>query len=328
MGRNRRYRGDGQGQQSNRGRPTPGGARKPAARGGVPTPSAALLEFQSRVAIAPNRKILLAAGSDAPLTLRVLDLLCPVGFGQRALILAPPRTGKTTFLKDLCHGVSHGAPEAILYCLLVDERPEEVTDFRRSVKAEVFASSNDRPLEEHLAVAAACLARAVTDVLAGRDVVVVVDSLTRLARAHNLNTQSGRTMSGGVDANALEMPKRFFGAARQLEGGGSLTIIATALIDTGSRMDEVIAQEFKGTGNLEIVLDRRLADRRIFPAIDIPASGTRKEDQLLDPTSLKAAHLLRRRVAELTVVEGTKSLLTLFERTPTNAALVAELSSV
>jgi len=301
------------------------GQRGPTARARTPVPSAALQEFQSRIAIAPNRKIPLA-GPDAPLTLRVLDLLCPVGFGQRTLILAPPRTGKTTFLKDLCHGVSAGAPEAVLFCLLVDERPEEVTDFRRSVKAEVFASSNDRPLEEHLAVAATCLERAVTDALAGRDVVVVVDSLTRLARAHNLNTQTGRTMSGGIDANALEMPKRFFGAARQLEGSGSLTIIATALIDTGSRMDEVIAQEFKGTGNMEVVLDRRLADRRLFPAVDIAASGTRKEDQLLTPAALKAAHLLRRRTAELTTVEATKILLSLFEKTSSNEALIAELS--
>src|SRR5712691_795190 len=325
MRQNRRYGGGGQRQHSNRGRQAPDSRHKRTARDGAPAPSAALQEFQARVAIAPQRKIPLA-GPEAPLTLRVLDLLCPVGFGQRALILAPPRTGKTTFLKDLCHGVTVGAPEAVLYCLLVDERPEEVTDFRRSVKAEVFASSNDRPLEEHLAVAAACLERAVTDALAGCDVVVVVDSLTRLARAHNLNTQTGRTMSGGVDANALEMPKRFFGAARQLEGGGSLTIIATTLIDTGSRMDEVIAQEFKGTGNMEVVLDRRLADRRIFPAIDIPASGTRKEEQLLDPAALKVAHLLRRRIAELTVVEGAKVVLSLIERTPTNEALVAELS--
>src|SRR5262245_14978925 len=191
MRRNRHYRGGGQKQQSSRGRQVSNSQSKRAARGGTPAPSATLQEFQSRVAIAPNRKIPLA-GPDTPLTLRVLDLLCPVGFGQRALILAPPRTGKTTFLKDLCHGVVAGAPEAVLYCLLVDERPEEVTDFRRSVKAEVFASSNDRPLEEHLAVAAACLERAMTDALASRDVVVVVDSLTRLARAHNLNTQSGR----------------------------------------------------------------------------------------------------------------------------------------
>jgi transcription termination factor Rho len=258
--------------------------------------------------------------------LRVLDLLCPVGFGQRALILAPPRTGKTTFLKELCFGISAGAPTAVLYCLLVDERPEEVTDFRRSVKAEVFASSSDRPLEEHLAVASQCLERAVTDALTGKDVVVVVDSLTRLARAHNLNTQTGRTMSGGIDASALELPKRFFGAARQVENGGSLTIIATALIDTGSRMDEVIAQEFKGTGNLEIMLDRRLADRRIFPAMDIAKSGTRREEQLLEPAALKVSHLLRRRCAELTTVEATKMLLAFFEKTPSNQALVAELA--
>ncbi len=289
------------------------------------TPSAALQEFQALVALAPHRKIPLA-GPEASLTLRVLDLLCPVGFGQRALILAPPRTGKTTFLKELCFGVSTGAPTAVLYCLLVDERPEEVTDFRRSVKAEVFASSNDRSLEEHLAVAAQCLERAVTDALAGKDVVVVVDSLTRLARAHNLNTQTGRTMSGGIDASALELPKRFFGAARQVENGGSLTIIATALIDTGSRMDEVIAQEFQGTGNMEVMLDRRLADRRIFPAMDIAKSGTRREEQLLDPSSLKVSHLLRRRCAELTTVEATKMLLTFFEKTPSNEALVAELA--
>ncbi|MBI3246662.1 MAG: transcription termination factor Rho [Deltaproteobacteria bacterium] len=289
------------------------------------SPSAALQEFQARVAITPNRKIPLA-GPDAPLTLRVLDLICPIGFGQRALILAPPRTGKTTFLRDLCLGVTAGAPTALLYALLVDERPEEVTDFRRSVQAEVFASSNDRSLEEHLATAATCLEKAITEALTGKDVVIVVDSLTRLSRAHNLNTSTGRTMSGGIDANALELPKRFFGAARQLENSGSLTIIATALIDTGSRMDEVIAQEFKGTGNTEVLLDRRLADRRIFPAIDIAKSGTRKEEQLLDPAALKVSHLLRRHCAEQTTVEATKLLLTFFEKTPSNEALIAELS--
>lgn len=297
------------------------GSRSPKNTG----PSAAMQEFQALVALAPNRKITLS-GPDAPLTLRVLDLICPIGFGQRALILAPPRTGKTTFLKDLCLGIATGAPQAVIYCLLVDERPEEVTDFRRSVKAEVFASSNDKALEEHLAIAATCLERAVQEALTGKDVVVVVDSLTRLARAHNLNTATGRTMSGGIDAQALELPKRFFGAARQIEGGGSLTIIATALIDTGSRMDEVIAQEFKGTGNMEIVLDRRLADRRIFPAIDIAKSGTRREDQLLDPAALKVSHLLRRRCAELTTVEATKLLLTFFEKTPSNEALIEALS--
>jgi len=285
-----------------------------------------LREFQSRVALAPTRRIPLA-GPGAPLTLRVIDLLCPIGFGQRALILAPPKTGKTTFLKDICNGVSAGAPNVKLYCLLVDERPEEVTDFRRSVKAEVFASSNDRSLEEHLETANVCLERVVADTLAGHDVVVVVDSLTRLSRAHNLNTRTGRTMSGGIDAQALEMPKRFFGTARQVEDGGSLTIVATALIDTGSVMDDVIAQEFKGTGNLEVVLDRRLADRRIFPALDIAKSGTRKEDQLLTPAELKASHVMRRRVADLTPVEGTKLILSLFEKVPSNEALVRELGT-
>lgn len=326
--RQTRHAGGGGGRRrpNSRGGPSQGGQRRPPSRTVTRGPSAVLQEFQSRVALAPTRKISLA-GPEAPLTLRVIDLLCPIGFGQRALILAPPRTGKTTFLRDFCHGVTAGAPEAKLYCLLVDERPEEVTDFRRSVKAEVFASSNDRSLEEHLATAAACLERTVADALAGHDVVVVVDSLTRLSRAHNLNTRSGRTMSGGIDAGALELPKRFFGAARQLEGGGSLTIIATTLIDTGSLMDDVIAQEFKGTGNMELVLDRRLADRRIFPAIDIAKSGTRKEDQLLDPAALKASHLLRRRIAELTTVEATKLLLSVFEKTPSNEALVKELST-
>lgn len=295
-----------------------------SSRGKAAGPSQILQEFQSRVALAPTRRIHLA-GPGAPLTLRALDLLCPIGFGQRALILAPPKTGKTTFLKDICNGVTAGAPAAKLYCLLVDERPEEVTDFRRSVKAEVFASSNDRALEEHLAAAAACLEQVVTDAVAGHDVVVVVDSLTRLSRAHNLNTRSGRTMSGGLDASAMEMPKRFFGAARQLEDGGSLTIIATALVDTGSVMDDVIAQEFKGTGNMELMLDRRLADRRMFPAIDIAKSGTRKEELLLSAAELKVSHLLRRRIADLTAVEGTKLVLSLFERTQSNETLVAEV---
>lgn len=285
-----------------------------------------LRELQARVALAPTRRIPLA-GPNAPLTLRLLDLLCPIGFGQRALILAPPKTGKTTFLKDICNGVSAGAPNAKLYCLLVDERPEEVTDFRRSVKAEVFASSNDRSLEEHLEAANVCLERIVADTLAGHDVVIVVDSLTRLSRAHNLNTRTGRTMSGGIDAQALEMPKRFFGTARQVEDGGSLTIVATALIDTGSLMDDVIAQEFKGTGNMELVLDRRLADRRIFPALDIAKSGTRKEDQLLTPAELKASHVMRRRIADLTPVEGTKLIISLFEKVPSNDVLIKELAA-
>ena len=283
-------------------------------------------ECQARVPIAPIRKIPLI-GPDAPLTIRMLDMFCPIGFGQRAIILAPPKTGKTTFLKDLCIAIAAGAPEAILYSLLVDERPEEVTDFRRAVPAEVFASSNDRPLEEHLEAAASCLERAVGEALADKDVVIVLDSLTRLGRAHNLNTTTGHTMSGGIDAGALELPKRLFGAARQLEDGGSLTIIATCLIDTGSRMDEVIAQEFKGTGNMELLLDQRLADRRVFPAINIAASGTRKEEQLLDPDALKASHLLRRKVADMNTVEATQAVLSVFEKIESNATLIEQLAS-
>ncbi len=306
-------------------RPMQKGSRGRPPRGGAPPPSAALQELQARVAIAPLRKIPLA-GPDAPLTLRFLDLFYPIGFGQRALILAPPKTGKTTFLKDLSLGLLAGAPQAVLYGLLIDERPEEITDFRRTVKAEMFASSHDRPPEEHLAVATECLERAVTEVLAHRDVVIVLDSLTRLSRAHNVHTTTGRTMSGGLDAAALELPKRLFGAARQVEHGGSLTIIATCLVDTGSRMDEVIAQEFKGTGNMELLLDRQLAERRLFPAINIVASGTRKEAQLLDPLSLKAAHRLRRQIADLPIVEATTAVLPWFEESPSNAALVAALA--
>lgn len=300
-----------------------GRPRRNATRGA----SAALHAFQDRVAIAPDRKIDLV-GPDAPLTVRILDVFCPIGFGQRAIILAPPRTGKTTILKDLCVAIAAGAPQAMLYALLVDERPEEVTDFRRAVPAEVFASSNDRSLEEHLETAEACLERAVGEALQDRDVVMVLDSLTRLGRAHNLNTATGRTMSGGIDAGALEVPKRLFGAARQIEGGGSLTIVATCLIDTGSRMDEVIAQEFKGTGNMELLLDRRLADRRLFPAIDIAASGTRKEEQLLTADTLKMARLLRRQAAQLPAVEATQAVLAAFEKAESNAALVAEFAAL
>ena len=327
MNRNRSRRGRG-GRAHNGGRNRhQNGQHGRGRRNGPASPSAALQEFQNRVPIIPNRKIQLV-GPDAPLTIRILDVFCPIGFGQRAIILAPPKTGKTTFLKDLCVAIGAGAPEAVLYSLLIDERPEEVTDFRRAVPAEVFASSNDRSLEEHLETAEVCLERAVEEVMKDKDVVIVLDSLTRLGRAHNLNTASGRTMSGGIDANALEIPKRLFGAARQVEDGGSLTIIATCLIDTGSRMDEVIAQEFKGTGNMELLLDRRLADRRLFPAIDIAASGTRKEELLLDPDTLKMAHLLRRKVAQLPTVEATQAVLAAFEKAESNAALVEQFAEL
>jgi transcription termination factor Rho len=243
-------------------------------------------------------------------TTRVLDLIAPIGFGQRGLIVAPPRTGKTMILQKIATAIATNHPEAHLMVLLVDERPEEVTDMRRSVKGEVLASSADRPTVEHLRIAEIALDRARRLVEDKKDVVILLDSITRLARAYNKEVESsGRTLTGGVDSRALERPKRIFGAARKAEEGGSLTILGTALVDTGSRMDEVIFEEFKGTGNMEIILDRALAEKRIWPAINIPGSGTRKEEKLFDAKEMEKVRKLRQALFAMKPIEAMEKLL-------------------
>jgi transcription termination factor Rho len=239
------------------------------------------------------------------LSMRILDLFCPIGKGQRGLIVAQPKTGKTILLQKIANAIAKNHPEVYLIILLIDERPEEVTDMQRSVNAEVIASTFDEPAETHVHVANIVLEKAKRLTECGHDVVILLDSITRLARAHNTVTPaSSKILSGGVDANALHKPKRFFGAARKIEHGGSLTILATALIDTGSRMDEVIFEEFKGTGNMELQLDRKLANRRIYPAIDVQGSGTRREDLLLEPRDLKRIWILRKHLAEMNPLEA------------------------
>jgi len=235
---------------------------------------------------------------------RIMNLLTPIGKGQRGLIVAPPRTGKTVLLKSIANGILHNHPEVFLIVLLIDERPEEVTDMQRSVKAEIISSTFDEPAERHVVVAEMAIERAKRLVEHNRDVVILLDSITRLARAHNtVAPHSGRILSGGVDSQALYKPKRFFGAARNIDNGGSLTIIATALIETGSRMDEVIFEEFKGTGNMELVLDRKIADRRIYPAVDLLRSGTRKEELLLTEEELNRMWILRKFLATMSPIE-------------------------
>ena len=250
---------------------------------------------------------------------RVIDLFAPIGKGQRALIVAPPRTGKTELLKEIAHGITANNPDASLMVLLVDERPEEVTDMQRSVKGEVYASTFDLPAQNHVRTAEMVIEKAKRRVELGVDVIILLDSITRLARAYNTVTpSSGKVLSGGVDANALHKPKRFFGAARNIENGGSLTIISTALIDTGSRMDEVIFEEFKGTGNSEIVLNRHVADRRIYPAIDVTKSGTRKEELLVSPENLQKVWAIRNAMQNMEEVEGLKFLFTKMNKTKSN----------
>ncbi len=258
------------------------------------------------------------------LTGRVLNLFAPLGKGQRALVVAPPRTGKTELLKELAHGIAHNHPEVDLLVLLVDERPEEVTDMQRSVKGEVFSSTFDLPAANHVRVAELVIERAKRMVEMGKDVVILLDSITRLARAYNTVTpSSGKVLSGGVDANALHKPKRFFGAARNIENGGSLTIISTALIETGSRMDEVIFEEFKGTGNSETVLDRYIADRRIYPAINILKSGTRKEELLLPQDVLQKVWALRAAMSQMEDLEALKFLYSKMQNTKNNAEFLS-----
>jgi len=275
-------------------------------------------KFLGKTSIDPRARLQLEKGS-SELTVRAMDIICPIGKGQRGLIVSPPKAGKTTFLKNICQALSKCDPQLRLYCLLIDERPEEVTDFKRSVPGEVHASSSDRPYEEHIRVARTLLEKAVHEANAGQDVVILLDSLTRLARVHNSNTVGNKTMSGGLDSRALEIPRRFFGMARNLEEGGSLSILATILVDTGSRMDEVIFQEFKGTGNMELVLSRPAAEQRVFPAINVHASGTRKEELLLAPDELQRVYKLRRALAGIEEVQAASILVELLQGHKTNA---------
>jgi transcription termination factor Rho len=266
----------------------------------------------------PDQRIRLER-ADGDLSMRVMDLFTPVGLGQRGLIVSPPKAGKTVLLQKIANSITENHPEAVMMVLLIDERPEEVTDMQENVKAEVISSTFDESAERHVQVADMVLEKARRLVEHGRDVAILLDSITRLARAHNVVVpHSGKILSGGVDASALEKPKRFFGAARNIEEGGSLTIIATALIDTGSRMDEVIFEEFKGTGNMELILDRRIADRRIYPAIDVQRSSTRKEELLLDEGELNKIYLLRRLLGDMTPIEATEFLLERMKRVKTN----------
>ncbi|MDI1319998.1 MAG: transcription termination factor Rho [bacterium] len=279
------------------------------------------VEFPNLTTITPNEMLKLEM-KDGRMTTRVMDLFCPIGKGTRGLIVAPPRTGKTTYLRDIALGVLQNHPECHVMILLVDERPEEVTDFKRTVPAEVWASSNDDPVENHIRVADLCIERAKRLVEAGKDVVLLLDSLTRLARAHNTAKNSGRTGTGGLDVRALERPRQLFASARNTEDGGSLTIVASILVETGSRMDDVIFQEFKGTGNMELVLDRKAAEMRIWPAVNVASSGTRKEELLLDEKTLEAIHFFRRALVQQKIEEATDTMVTRLSKTKTNAEFV------
>ena len=286
------------------------------------------INFDNLTPLYPDERLNLESksGTTKDNTTRVIDLIAPLGKGQRALIVAPPRTGKTVMLQNIAHAISQNHPEVYLIVLLIDERPEEVTDMSRSVKGEVVSSTFDEPATRHVQVTEMVLEKAKRLVEHKRDVVILLDSITRLARAYNtVVPSSGKVLTGGVDANALQRPKRFFGAARNIEEGGSLTIIATALIDTGSRMDEVIFEEFKGTGNMEVHLDRKLADRRVFPTIDIQKSGTRKEELLLSKEDLARVYVLRRVLTPLSAVEAMELLLSKMSKTKTNAEFLSAM---
>jgi transcription termination factor Rho len=283
--------------------------------------------FDDLTAIDPHERITLETGAE-PLTTRVMDLLTPIGKGQRGLIVAPPRTGKTVLLQHIAQAVVRNHPEMHLIMLLIDERPEEVTDMRRTIKGEVVASCADRDSSSHVRTAALVVERAKRLAERGKQVFVLLDSLTRLARAFNKNVgNSGRTMSGGIDIRAMEIPKRLFGSARVFEEGGSLTVMGTALIETGSRMDDIIFQEFKGTGNMELVLDRKLADRRVYPAIDVSQSGTRKEERLLPPEDLKRVTLLRRSMVQMHPVQAMETLIKKMGEYPSNSAFLDKIGN-
>lgn len=281
--------------------------------------------FEHLTPLFPNEKFNLTKGHDDSPSCRVIDMFAPIGKGQRAMIVAPPKAGKTVLLKEIATAISQNNPEAYMIVLLIDERPEEVTDMQRSVNAEVIASTFDEPADRHVKVADMVIEKAKRLTECGHHVVILLDSITRLARAYNtVSPSSGKVLSGGVEANALQKPKRFFGAARNIENGGSLTIIATALIETGSKMDEVIFEEFKGTGNMELVLDRKIANKRIFPAVDLLASSTRRDDLLLDKTTWNRMWILRRFLSEHTPVEAMEKLNKMLERTRNNEALLMD----
>jgi len=281
--------------------------------------------FENLTPLYPDERLVMETTKDK-LSTRILDLAAPIGKGQRGLIVAPPRTGKTIILQNIANAIAQNNPESILIVLLIDERPEEVTDMQRIVKGEVISSTFDEPPERHVQVAEMVIEKARRLVEHGHDVIILLDSITRLARAYNtVQPHSGKILTGGIDANALHKPKRFFGAARNIEQGGSLTIIATALIETGSRMDEVIFEEFKGTGNMELVLDRRLADRRIYPAIDLIKSGTRKEELLYHPNELEKIYLLRQALADLAAVDAMNLLLGRLKKTGSNVEFLLSM---
>lgn len=274
--------------------------------------------FENLTPLYPSSRLVMETSKDR-FTTRVLDLTAPIGKGQRALIVAPPRSGKTIIMQNIANAIAINHPEVVLIVLLIDERPEEVTDMIRSVKGEVVSSTFDEPPERHVQVAEMAIEKARRLVEYGHDVVILLDNITRLARAYNtVQPHSGKILSGGIDANAMHKPKRFFGAARNVEEGGSLTIIATALIDTGSRMDEVIFEEFKGTGNMELVLDRRLAERRVWPAIDIMKSGTRKEELLYHPEELEKIYLMREALGDLAPLDAMNLLIGRLKKTNSN----------
>ncbi len=282
--------------------------------------------FEDLTPLHPNRRIFLETKPEE-LNMRIVDMVTPIGFGQRMLIVAPPRTGKTVLLQKMANAISENHPDAKVIILLIDERPEEVTEMQRATKAEVISSTFDEPASRHVQVAEMVIDKAKRLVEFGNDVVILLDSITRLARAYNTEVpHSGKILTGGVDANALQKPKRFFGAARNIEEGGSLTIIGTALVDTGSKMDEVIFEEFKGTGNSELHLDRRLVDKRVWPAINIAASGTRKEELLLDPKELEKVYMLRRVLSDMNPVEAVELLRNRLEKTEANAVFLMTMN--
>ncbi|UCC32783.1 MAG: transcription termination factor Rho [Phycisphaerales bacterium] len=282
--------------------------------------------FEDLTALHPDNRFILETVPEE-VNMRIVDMVTPIGMGQRMLIVAPPRTGKTVLLRKMANAIAATSSDAYVFVLLIDERPEEVTEMQRSTTAEVVSSTFDEPATRHVQVAEMVIEKAKRLVEFGRDVVILLDSITRLARAYNTEApHSGKILSGGIDANALQPPKRFFGAARNVEEGGSLTIIGTALVDTGSKMDEVIFEEFKGTGNSELHLDRRLVDRRVWPAIDVAASGTRKEELLLDPKELELVYRLRRVLSDMNVVEAIELLRAQLQKVRSNAEFLMTMN--